>query len=75
MMGRSLFVVGFVFALIGAPLLVAWFRGEFAIFWTVPGAALFQAYGCAATCWLGALGFWHTDRKYARAGAKEGERG
>lgn len=37
-----------VFFLLGLPLGVGWIRGDFDMFFTMQGAALFQAWGSAA---------------------------
>jgi hypothetical protein len=49
-----LLAIAMVFALLGLPLFIGWLHGAFVIFWTVPGAALFQTFGCSAVCLWGA---------------------
>ena len=53
-MSNSLLLLAAVFAILGFPLLLDWLSGGFPIFWTIPGAALVQAYGSAAACLWGA---------------------
>ena len=51
---RPLLICATIFFFLSLPLAVGWAFGEFAIFWTAPGAALIQAFGCAAACIWGA---------------------
>lgn len=51
---RVLFSLAIMFAIPGIWLGLQWWRGDFIIFWTVEGAALFQSLGITIVCLYGA---------------------